>query len=316
MGSNKFILMTVMALGLVSAPAWLQAEESLPVIKGIRVFRSGDDLGVEISADKKFEYKYTKMPQLLRVIIDLPGTETGRPDTVYKYKSAIISTVSLEKKTVNDVQVSRVSINLTEDADFSAPTDSADKTKLTFYLRKPAAGSTAGTAAAKPGSGPEGKPAAARPAAPSPASASAHAPTPTPASAHASSPAPAPVSATAPKSVLKPVVPVSNQPVTVTGVHCGADAIEIRSSGNISEFKAFTLQQPGRLVMDIQGARSTLSTIVIAANPFGVLKARIAPFEGKLRLVFDTGAKPFPRYEVVKTGTGLRIVSRVLTEGK
>ena len=283
MGSMKCILMTLMVLVSVCAPARLQADESLPVIKGIRVFRSGDNLGVEISADRNFEYSCSKMPDLFRVVIDLPRTEPGKPDTVYKYKAIMISSIELEKKSINDVMISRFSINLTEDADFEARTDSSDGTKLTLILRKPAPGSKSGTAAAMPGNGAGGDPAAGKLTAPAPP---------------------------APKTALRPVPAGNSPPVTVTGVICGAQSIEIESSGGISEFKAFTLQQPGRLVIDIPGARSMLRSIAVPANRFGVSKARIGLFDGKLRLVFDAGRKPFPDHDVVKTGKGLRIVLR------
>jgi hypothetical protein len=282
MSSRKFILMTVVVLGLVCAPAWLQAEESLPLIKGVRVFKSGDNLGVEISADKTFEYSCSKMPQLLRVVIDLPRTESVRPDAVYRYKSALISSIRVEKKSINDVMITRVSVNLTEDADFTAKTNALDNTKLTVYLRKPALASTAGSAA-MPEIGAERQSAVREPAAPA---------------------------ASAPTSGLQPAVPANNQPIAVTGVIYGANSIEFTSSGDIIGFKAFTLQQPGRLVIDIPGAQSTLRSLAIPANRYGLLKGRIGIFEGKLRIVLDAGAKPFPAYEVLKTGTGLRIVLR------
>jgi type IV pilus assembly protein PilQ len=288
MFSMRFIL-AAMVLGLC-APAWVQAEVALPVFKGIRVFRSGDGLGVEISADKNFEYTCSKMPQLLKVVVDLPRTELGKPDTVYKYKSAMISSIWLEKKTINGVMITRVSVNLTEDADFTARTDPSDSKKMTVFLRKLAPGSNTAAAVTMPGdTGREQQPAVGKPSAPvAPAS----------------------------KVVLSPVVPVNKQPITVTGVHCGADTIEIKSGGNISEFKAFTLQQPGRLVIDIPGAQTALSSIAVPANRFGVLKARIGIFEGRLRLVFDTGKKPFPDYDVVKTGAGLKVVLRASAAGK
>ncbi|MBC8017611.1 MAG: AMIN domain-containing protein [Verrucomicrobia bacterium] len=303
MCSTKFILMTVMVLGLVCAPAWLQAEESLPVIKGIRVFRSGDKLGVEISADKTFEYSCSKMPELLRVVIDLPLTEPVRPDTVYKYKSALISSIRVQKKSINDVMITRISVNLTEDADFTVRADASDTTKLTLFLRKPAPGSTAGTAAAMPENGGARQSSAGKPTDPA-------APVVTAAPAVAvTAVAVTAVAVTAANSVVKPL-PGPNEPIAVTGVTCGANSIEIKSSGNISEFKAFTLQQPGRLVIDVPGAQSTLRSLAIPANACGVLSARIGVFEGKLRMVFDTGTKPFPAYDVLKTGKGLRIVLR------
>lgn len=280
MGSMKFILTTVMALGLAFAPAWVQADESLPVIKGIRVLRSGDDLGVEISADKKLEYTCSKMPQLFRVVIDLPRTEPGSTENVYRYKSIMISDIRTEKKTINGVMITRISVNLTEAADFTVRSDASDNGKLTLLFRKPARDATAGTAAAIPQGGAKGQPAQAKPAAPA---------------------------ARAQKVVRSPAVPGTTPPVSVTDVKVGAAAIDITSGGDIGEYRAFTLQKPGRLVIDIPGARSELRSIAVPANKFGVVKTRLAYFEGKLRIVFVAGTKSFPAYQVVQTGTGLRI---------
>jgi hypothetical protein len=318
MGRMKAIFMTLMMLALVCAPAGLQAEEPLPVVKGIRVFVSGDNLGVEITADKSFEYTCTKMPHLLRVVVDLPLSEPGRPDTVYKYKSALISTIELEKKEINNVTITRFSINLTEDADFTVQKDASDKTKLTLMFRRLAPGSTAGTTAAKPPVlGAKVEPAAEKPtalAAPVPKPVST--PVSTPFATPIATPVSTPVSTPVGTRVSKLAVSGINQPVTITAVDCGADAIEIRSNGKIGDFDTFTLEQPGRLVIDISGAQSALRSIVMPANRLGVIKARVALFEGKLRVVLDVGAKPFPRYDVVKTATGLRIVSLAAKERK
>jgi len=289
MGSMKFLL-AVMVLVLLSVPSWLQAEEPQPVLKGVRVFRSADALGVEISADRDLEYTCSKMPQLLRIIIDLPRTDPGRPETVYRYKSALISSIRIEKKSINDVMITRVSVNLSEDADFTARTDPTDSGKVTIFLRKPAPDTGAATAAVLP----EGS--------------AAHGP-----SAAGKSAAPAP---TAPKEMLPTVVARNHGPATVTAVTYFADSIEIRSEGSIGAFKAFPLQNPGRLVIDITNAQTALRAIAITPNRLGVSKARISPFEGKLRVVFETGGQSFPECDVVRTGTGLRVVLRPAAGGK
>ena len=272
-------ILTMIVLGLC-APACLHAEGPLPVIKGIRVFTLGDSFGVEISADKDLEYHCTKMPQLLKVVIDLPRTEPGRPDIVYKYKSALISDVRLEKKTINGGLVSRVSINLLEDADLTVRNEPSDGTKVTVLLRKHAPGSPGGPSASLPGEA--GAPAAGKPSA-------SVAPTPK----VGSSPAPA-----------------NSLPIQVTEVSCGPEGIDIKSGRTIGEFKTFILRDPGRLIIDIPGGRTTLGPIVLPANKFGVTKTRFGLSEGKLRVVFEAGTNPLPDYEVVKTGTGLRVVVR------
>jgi len=281
MGSLKCIVMAIV-LGL-SAPSWLHAEGAPPTVKGIRVFRAGDGLGVEISADKNFEFTCTKMPQLLKIVIDLPRTEPGRSDIVYKYKSALISEVRLEKKTINDVLVTRVSVNLIEDADFTARIDPSDSSKLTVLLHKSAPVAAVAPPATIPGgAGSEKLAAVGKPA--------------------------APVTSLA-KDVLKPSG-LNRPPISVTGVSCGRDSVEITSGGAIGEFKVFTLKEPERLIIDIPGATCALRSLALPVNSFGFSKARFGLFEGKLRVVLDAGAKPLPGYEVVQAATGLRVVLR------
>lgn len=282
MGRMKTIVWAI-ALGVLFAPSWLQADGALPVINGLRVFRSGENIGVEISADKGVEYTCSKMPQLLRVVIDLPQTELGDLNNAYKYKAPMLSDVRLEKKSINGVTMTRVSINLSEDAEFTAGT-TPDQRKVRVMLHKNVAGSTSGAATVAPGT-PDAK------------------------GAGAGDKTPAPL-ATAVKGAPGPASGERKQELTVSAVNCGDDGIEIISGCSISNFKAFILQQPGRLVIDIPGARTTLSSIAVPPNRFGIVRARIAPFEGKLRVVFDTGAQPFPDYQLVKMETGLRIALR------
>ena len=285
--SNIKIVLMLMALG-VCAPSWLHAAEALPLIKGIRVFRTADNLGVEISADKNFEYTCTKMPQLRKVVVDMPRTEFSGTDTVYKYKSSIISHIWLEKKTINDVMITRVSVHLTEDADFVTRRDPLDGRKMTVFLSKPAAHAGDATAA-KPGNGNPGNGNPER----------------EPATAKLSAPV-TPV----PKVAVGSPGPVSGAPISITGIHCSPDSIEIKAGGDIGAFKAFPLRQPGRLVIDIPGAQTALRPMTLPANVFGASNARFGLSEGGLRIVLDAGNKDFPDSDVVKTAAGLRVVMR------
>jgi hypothetical protein len=309
MKSITFIL-TLLVLAL-SVPSWLHAEGSQPTLKGIRVFRSGDNLGVEISADKSFEYTCTKMPQLLKVVIDLPRTEPGRPDTIYKFKAVNIARIWLEKKTVNDVKLTRVSVHLNEDADFTANIDPLDSTKLIVLFSKPAPAAS-GTVAAKPVAAKPvaAKPGPAKPGAPIPETPAAKTGGPNPVRPAAAVQTSAPEAPVSTSAALQATVPGASQPITLTGVRYGTDFIEITTSGALGEYKAFTLQQPGRLVLDLPGVHTTLRPAAVPSNKFGVSKARFGATEGRLRVVFETGTQPFPDYDLVKTGTGLRITLR------
>lgn len=291
MDIGKIVLTMLMALALLSAPAGLRAEESLPVVNGVKVFRTVDnDIAVEISTDKKVAYTSYKMRDLFRVVVDIPESEPAKPETVLRYKSIIVSSIWLEKRNINGVPVSRVSINLSDDADYRVQADASDGTKLRLVLTRPAPGSFPGSTGALPEKDAKAA-SSAEPAAPG-------------ADPAKDVPGPAAAGTGSGNSVAK-----TGQPVTVTGVNCGADSIEIVSSSAIVEFRAFTLQQPGRLVIDIPGAQSTLRSLVLPANRFRVSRARIASSEGKLRIVFDAGKVPFPAHDVVKTASGLRIVS-------
>ncbi len=311
MGRLK-VLPAALLAGILCIPAWGMAAEPGPVMKGIRVVRSGENLGVEITADRNLDYSISKMPQLLRIVVDLPRTDPGRPDTVYKVESAAISSIRIEKKTINDVMVTRVSINLAEDADFVPPRpDPVDRKKVIVFLTKPAPRPAETPAVAPAATAPEtasaGKQAAAEqlPAAPAPA------PRPPTRSLVQAAPASAPAAkpaASAPVAAAKPAAQTPGKPVMVGKVTFGEDAIEIEAGGAVEEFRAFTLREPGRLVIDIPAARSGLRAIDVPANRLGVVRARVGVFEEKLRLVFETGSKPFPLYCVVRTGTGLKVV--------
>jgi hypothetical protein len=303
------LLLAALMVGLLGASA-CGAAETAPLFKGVKVIKYGEDLGVEISTDRDIVYSCSEMPQLLRVVIDLPGTDPGRPDALYKVQSSLISTIRLQKKSINDVTVTRISVNLAEDADFTARVDAADKTKLTVLLRKAARVSAPAPAlAARSAVSPASSLSSSLSTSSSPSTSS------TPSSAAGQkrdqqSPLRRPVAAVAPfaKPVIKPVVPGTVQPVTVSAVRFGADAIEIQTAGLVPSFKAFTLGDPGRLVIDRPAAKTSLDSITVPANRFGVVAARIGSAEGKLRLVFVAGQKPFPGYRVEKTETGLHVV--------
>jgi hypothetical protein len=280
MGTLRLFLAVFLA-AQVCAPAWSRADEPANVVRKIRVVRSGEYLGVEITADKDIVYTCSKMPSLLRIIVDLPRTEPGEPDTLYKVDSPMISSIRVEKKTINDVMVTRVSINLAEIADFSPLVTPADKNKLTIFLRKAEPNESAASADL------------------SPVLSVAEKQPPEQTSAPAT---------TAPQPVEKSAVPAPTRAVIVNGVSIGGDAINIQAGAAVPDFRAFTLREPGRLVIDIPGAASNIHTIAVPNNRFGIKTARIGRHEGNLRLVFDTGRKPFPRYRAEATDTGLRVV--------
>ena len=281
------LILTAIATIFLSTLAPLRADEPLPVIKGIRVVRNGDTVGVEISADRNLEYTCYKMPQLQKVVIDLPMTEPGRPDTVYKVESSMISTIKLRKKMVNDVMLTRISVDLTGDADFTTQSDPSDRTKVTVFLRKPTSPTASGADLAPTPTVPHLPPAT-------------------------SLPSYAPTRTTQPGQAT----PTQEHLVSISRVTFGPDTVDIVADGNIGDFGTFTLHRPERLVIDLTAALTTLRSLTVPRNHFGIRQARIGTFDGKLRLVLETGEQPFPHHDVVRTDSGLRIVFHPATTGK
>jgi type IV pilus assembly protein PilQ len=287
MGMIKFIL-AVLATGFICAPVAIRAEAP-PVVTGIRVVAAGDKLGVEISADKNLVYNCYKMPQLRKVFIDLPLTEPGRPDTLFKVNAQMIATIKLQKKTINDVMVTRLAVNLSEDADFTVAADPSDKRRITVFFHRPVPVLSTGVTPPPESVAPARPSEREEPAAPEPP---------------------------APKVPVKPAVPASGPAVTVSGVNVRADALEIQADGRINEFKAFILHDPERLVVDIPAATSKVRSIPVPVNRLGIVRARLGIFEGRLRLVFEAGRQQIPPYSVVSTDTGLKVVPSASSGGQ
>ncbi|GAM08966.1 localisation of periplasmic protein complexes [Geobacter sp. OR-1] len=88
-----------------------------------------------------------------------------------------------------------------------------------------------------------------------------------------------------------------------------SDAVEIVAGGTISQYDAFKLSGPERLVVDIPGAGTLLTSRELKVGKFGVSRLRIGVYADKVRLVFDA-ANPkagLPLHIIQKTAQGLRI---------
>jgi hypothetical protein len=274
--NRKIFLLAVLLAACIAAPCRCLAETPAPVLKGIRVFTVGTGFGVEITTDKDLVYTSTKIPPLRKIIVDLPGTEPGRADSEYPVDSALISDIRFAKTIINDDLFTRIVINLKEDADYTASLDPADRKKLTVLLNRAATAPAATLPVPTTSRQPAAEQLHIRPAPPV-------------------------------KTGSQPPATAATAPVIVSGVSLSTETIDIQTNGMPGEFRAFTLRDPGRLVIDIPGARSVIAAISVAANRFGVVTARIGVSAEKVRLVFDAGGQPFPGYSVERSATGLQV---------
>lgn len=135
----KLLLATVL-FGLVSATTASEAAMPVPVVRAFRVVSYEGTIGIEITTDREIVFTCTKMPALLRFVIDLHRTDPGRNDTVYKVYADKISTIRLEKRTINDEPVTRITVNLTDDMDFTTRIDPANRKRVTILLHTPSGG--------------------------------------------------------------------------------------------------------------------------------------------------------------------------------
>lgn len=328
------------------------AEPAHPVLQRIQVTGSGIDTKIEITADKPLTYTYYKMPDLLKVVIDLALVDPGlvTPITV---NSELISKITVQKKSISDFSLTRVAINLEKDAEFRVSADPSDKGKLRVSFGKApltadkiksdksdadeagkrgvaAAGDSApqspSTIAPPPVAVAVTAPAAESPAAVEPApgkeqeldiktaadKSAAETETQT-GEASALQREEAPVIGSSP--ALQPVVPQKIPAGSIRAIKIKGDGLEIVSESRVDAYKAFTLTKPGRLVIDVPLAKCAIPTRDIPVRRFGVARVRVGAYADKVRLVFDAEGKPFPAYRIRKTGNGLKVTFPSVKKG-
>ena len=348
---SAIILILLLTFPLILGVA--HAEPAHPVLQRIQVTGSGIDTKIEITADKPLTYTYYKMPDLLKVVIDLALVDPGlvTPITV---NSELISKITVQKKSISDFFLTRVAINLEKDAEFRVSADPADKGKLRVSFGKtplPAdkinSDKSDADEAGKRGVAAAGDSAPQSPStiAPPPVAVAVTAPA-------AESPAtiePAPereqesvgIKAATDKSTaetetqtgeasalqreeapvigsspaLQPVVPQKIPAGSIRAIKIKGDGLEIVSESRVDAYKAFTLTKPGRLVIDVPLAKCAIPTRDIPVRRFGVARVRVGAYADKVRLVFDTEGKPFPAYRIRKTGNGLKVTFPALKKG-
>lgn len=351
-------ILTVILTMFLTVPGFstvASAEPAQPVLQKIQVTGTGNDTRIEIVADKPLTYTYYKMPDLLKVVIDLALVDPGSvvPVTV---NSELISKITVEKKANSNFSLTRVVINLKNDAEFSVLTDPADKGKLrvSFGKTSPATNKEISQKSGVDKAGKEGDaatiektplssvaittPAAAiiatapaakavlhRPVAAVPAltgkeqqseleNAASGKSAVAVAEKHTAALQRAESTVFRSKPVLLPVVPQKIPSGPISAVKVNRDNLVI-VTGGVADYNAFTLTNPGRLVIDVPLAKCSILAKEMPVKRFGIAKARVGTYPDKVRLVFDAAGKTFPAYKIEKTGKGLKVTFPALKKG-
>jgi hypothetical protein len=77
---------------------------------------------------------------------------------------------------------------------------------------------------------------------------------------------------------------------------------------NFTTFKAFTLTEPTRFVIDFAGAKASLKSAAAKAKISGVNAVRFSQYPDKVRIVFDLPKGNLPAYKVEKLESGVRVI--------
>ncbi len=292
------LLFLLMAFGCAQNAATVQPEglgeqAGVVTIKSIQVTGEGDNAQLEVVANKPLTYTSYQMTDPSRAVIDFSQTEPGRVPANIEVNAGNIKEVRVQKQELAGGVITRVELFLNKDTEFFVTTDSNDKAKLILSFKKPS----------------EAKPEEAKVEAPP-------AEQPKPVEVVAAPDAePKPVEVTpAPVEEPKPAPAVPAEKI-VSAVNVADGGVVIVTGGAVEEYKAFTLKRPSRLVIDIMGAKNGLKTKIIPVKSYGVVTARIGTYPDRVRIVFDSGKKAFPAYQVEKSDNGLQLLLAGVKKG-
>jgi hypothetical protein len=95
--------------------------------------------------------------------------------------------------------------------------------------------------------------------------------------------------------------------IHINEIKTGESNIDIVTGSRLEGYKTFQLLHPGRLVIDIPGAKSEISAKSISIKRLGISKVRVGTTRAAARIVLDAARSPFPAYEIKPFEDGLRI---------
>lgn len=316
--SNSVILISLVIACTGCAQRKLSVKEDSPAggtpfatVQAIKV--SGDASHVEISANKPLTYTSYKLDNPPKAVIDLSQTEPGVVATPIEVNAGNIKRVEVGRHGFGESVFSRIEITLLKDEEFSVTTDPADKGKLLVtFVKVPnnakevkaegkidekqlkvedlTPSTTAGTEVKPVEKQAEAKQAGTL--------------------APVASPPPIKPENSQAKTEAKADAKAAGKQQTkiLTAVSVVPDGVEIKVSGGIDKFKAFKLDKPFRLVLDIFGVKNGVNAKSLAIGTYGIGTARLGTSPDKVRIVFDTVNDKLPPYQIVKSENGLTIL--------
>ncbi|ABB31217.1 type IV pilus secretin PilQ [Geobacter metallireducens RCH3] len=248
------------------------SQSSAPVIRDIRVTGEGDNAQVSISANRPLAYTFYMAANPPKAVVDLAQVQPGAFSAPMEINAGNIKRIATTRVGEGEAAMTRVEVFLARDAEMTAATDPADKGTMRLAFVPPPVPASAAPAKAEP---------------PAPAA------------------APEPV---APQPANTPVAAERKIADAITAITPRKDSLEIRTTGEVADFKTFRLTKPDRLVLDVFGVKAALAQKVVPVNSLGIETVRVGAYPDKVRLVLDASGDTLPAFTVEKTAAGLAVV--------
>lgn len=261
-----------------------------------------DGSRVEIVSDKPIVYTYYMLESPPRVIVDIAQTSPGKQSMPMLVNKAGVRQLDVSRHEFGSGVLSRIDITLNSKAEISASLDPNDKKKLILLIPVPESEKQATEISET-----------VEPVIAGPGNATEQISEPQPVTEEKAEVKPQPAEIKSEISTVEPVLLAGATTTalkpgerTLTAIKKDFDSLILETSTEPESYKAFKLTQPDRLVIDLPGTRSALSSKIVDIYAFNLGKARLGAASDKLRVVFDaTGV--VPRYTVTKNSTGLQI---------
>lgn len=286
---------------------------SAAVIQAIKV--SSDASQIEIMTDKPLSYTYYKTIEPPKVVIDIAQTDPGSVPKTLEVNSGNIKRIEVAKHEFTGGFLSRIEVIPTKELGaFSVTTDSVDKGKLLItFVKSPIEEKpvTESKSEIKPAATDNGEKTKETPLqnetkeikeeVKPPATG-----TVTDGKQEEKQAAGELNKDTKPESEPKSASGFQGQ--VLSAITASDESIEITVNGGVDSYNAFKLTKPDRIVLDMQGVKNGINVKSITINKFGVRKARLGNYSGKVRIVFDAVKGTLPAYQVLKSVNGLKLI--------
>jgi opacity protein-like surface antigen len=96
--------------------------------------------------------------------------------------------------------------------------------------------------------------------------------------------------------------------IMITGMRIEGNALVITATRRIVHYKAFSLSQPSRLILDMTNTVNGMGTNKIQIRKLGIASVRFGTYPDSLRLVLDAEQSELLPYRIEETENGLKII--------